>query len=316
MFEAIDRMRAAVFALLHEVPNPNLFQELTRMLDYWSRRADALVTQGLARREVLVDALDRRLNGSRRWASDEEGAGSPGPCPLPPPYLPVEGQADWQALCSLAERALPANSALASLKAFGAALGKAELSIYQHEAPDPLPSLQGLVYSARALPKEYTQRVPWLRQLLRISPAKADLEFQSTLEKLKAKGMRYRSICLQLFTSWHGEVEAVFIGATVAPPPGKSKDLPRWDRVRGELYFRGELVRTVRGRTVATRLVAILNAFQDAGWPEAIKNPLPPGRDDQAIYQTIKVLNSGLRLIRFKVRDGKIRWEPLGLAVR
>jgi hypothetical protein len=47
---------------------------------------------------------------------------------------------------------------------------------------------------------------------------------------------------------------------------------PHWDRLRRELRYRDKLVR--RYRRHAPQQMAILDAFELAGWPERIENPL------------------------------------------
>ncbi len=55
----------------------------------------------------------------------------------------------------------------------------------------------------------------------------------------------------------------------------------------------------------------ILNAFEAAGWPTSIYNPLLPKskKGDQTIYQTVRQLNKGLKGMRFKIRGDGIVWE-------
>lgn len=73
--------------------------------------------------------------------------------------------------------------------------------------------------------------------------------------------------------------------------------LPTWDADRGELRYRGELVRKLRPIAQACTILA---AFSEDGWPARIDNPLPP---EVGLSRVIRDLNAGLQLLRFG-RDG------------
>lgn len=90
--------------------------------------------------------------------------------------------------------------------------------------------------------------------------------------------------------------------------------LPRWDAVGRLLWFGRRLVK--RFVVPATNQDVVLAAFQDAGWPEVIDDPLPrtPGIDARVrLHNTIKHLNHchECRLIRFGGScDGRgVRWR-------
>jgi hypothetical protein len=85
---------------------------------------------------------------------------------------------------------------------------------------------------------------------------------------------------------------------------------PEWNRDRGELSFRGEVVRTVRVG-VATNVVQILARFHFNGWPDRIDNPWPSSDDPKTARNAVGSLNRGLAEIRFRM-DGSgngIVWE-------
>jgi hypothetical protein len=83
---------------------------------------------------------------------------------------------------------------------------------------------------------------------------------------------------------------------------------PRWDAQTGVLFFGDQEVRTVAGN--AEQGIAVLDAFQAAGWPESIPNPIRV-RDRGKLSDTIKNLNKGLRLIRFRRRLDLVIWTAL-----
>jgi hypothetical protein len=85
---------------------------------------------------------------------------------------------------------------------------------------------------------------------------------------------------------------------------------PAWHSSRGELIFDGQVVRTVRGASVATSIRAILDSFQRQGWPDRIDSPRLYANDKQRLRETIATLNRRLSGIRF-LSDGSgegVRW--------
>src|SRR5262249_39269185 len=93
--------------------------------------------------------------------------------------------------------------------------------------------------------------------------------------------------------------------------PGRELSKPRWDGENRELRFDGEVIRRVRGRTIARNVVRVLDAFQEDDWPSRIDNPVHA--DKVGIHEIIKSLNAGLRRIRFR-GDGTgegIVWGPI-----
>jgi hypothetical protein len=88
--------------------------------------------------------------------------------------------------------------------------------------------------------------------------------------------------------------------------------VPEWNRESCKLNYGAKLARKIRGLTIAKRIVTILDAFERAGWPERIANPLAD-KDAQRLREAIARLNRGLSLINFSA-DGAscgIRWEPV-----
>lgn len=76
-----------------------------------------------------------------------------------------------------------------------------------------------------------------------------------------------------------------------------------WDRGTGELTLNGQVIRRVAAVRSARNIVAILDAFEAAGWPRYVRFPgsVRGGVDRQG--QAVKSLNRELCAIRFE-RDG------------
>ncbi len=101
-------------------------------------------------------------------------------------------------------------------------------------------------------------------------------------------------------------------------PPSPSQRRPQWvgfEGGGGELRLAGELLKRVRHDSLGQRRV--LEAFERAGWPEWIPNPML-GRSGtnrkKALRDAIWNLNEGqnpLR-VRFRVHDGGVCWEIVG----
>src|SRR5262245_46966369 len=89
---------------------------------------------------------------------------------------------------------------------------------------------------------------------------------------------------------------------------------PVWDAAHRELRYNGRLVK--RFRVPALNQIAVLDAFQEDGWPEFIDDPIPPehGIDPkQRLNVTIKSLNRNQLepLIRFHGNGNglQVYWE-------
>jgi hypothetical protein len=95
-------------------------------------------------------------------------------------------------------------------------------------------------------------------------------------------------------------------------------EIPVWDSARGELRFRGRLVR--RFRNAASHQRAVLDAFQSQGWRRCLKDPLPPSEGQRInrkrrLHDTIKNLNRAhaTRCLHFYGADAgrAVGWEQL-----
>lgn len=88
-----------------------------------------------------------------------------------------------------------------------------------------------------------------------------------------------------------------------------SVDKPRWDPETGQLQYSGNLARKVKRQ--AKNLRAVLNAFEELGWPSRMDDPLGGGKNPTRVNDTVKTLNTGLSMLRFRA-DGRgegYSWE-------
>jgi len=94
--------------------------------------------------------------------------------------------------------------------------------------------------------------------------------------------------------------------------PGEGRR-PRWNADTGELWFDGELIRSVKNPAQAKNIVRILAAFEESGWPRRVDDPITIGGESDTRRRTIETLNKGLTRIRFTCTgDGlSFGWEEL-----
>lgn len=88
---------------------------------------------------------------------------------------------------------------------------------------------------------------------------------------------------------------------------------PRWLKDKRELWFEGKIVRRIRNSTRAKNIVAILDTFEECGWPPQIDDPVTAGGDSSQRRRTIESLNKAMKRIHFScVGDGlSFGWEIL-----
>jgi hypothetical protein len=92
----------------------------------------------------------------------------------------------------------------------------------------------------------------------------------------------------------------------------RSAAAPKWNSERRELSLRGQVVKTYR--QPAPNQIALLEAFQVAGWPQRIDDPLPFTEDGDArqrLADAVASLNktSGIQFERDGA--GHVLWKPL-----
>ena len=88
---------------------------------------------------------------------------------------------------------------------------------------------------------------------------------------------------------------------------------PRWLKEKRELWFEGQIVRRIRNASRAKNVIAVLDAFEDSGWPTQIDDPVTSGGDSSQRRRTMESLNDGLkRIYFFCAGDGlSFGWEIL-----
>jgi hypothetical protein len=131
------------------------------------------------------------------------------------------------------------------------------------------------------------------------------------LEKLRRQ-VRWEASRALLLTSASSHTAGQGAPPPRRPPPREGK--PHWDTDRGELCYRGVVVKKFRQPAPNARTV--LSAFQEQGWPPRIDDPLPQGRGSvvprQRLADTLRILNSNLAGLSFAL-DGTgegVIWTP------
>jgi hypothetical protein len=91
-------------------------------------------------------------------------------------------------------------------------------------------------------------------------------------------------------------------------------DIPAWNAETGKLIYKDEVVKTVKNRSQAKNVRAVLQKFQDAGWPFRIDDPLPSPLAERT-NKTVASLNAGLNVSRLRFSaDGSGKgfcWNPV-----
>lgn len=92
-------------------------------------------------------------------------------------------------------------------------------------------------------------------------------------------------------------------------PRSPSASLPAWDRKSGTLRLGKRIIRRVRVMKQPSNIQQILDAFQAAGWPTRVANPLSLGQ--QQLHESLRSLHRGLKKLRFRSQEGgqAITWE-------
>jgi hypothetical protein len=102
--------------------------------------------------------------------------------------------------------------------------------------------------------------------------------------------------------------------AASAVRAAKKRPVPDWNGDAAVLRWQARVIK--RYRNAALTQWAVLSAFQAAGWPEYIGNPLTNGtggNGKRRLQDTVKNLNRGLAKtpVRFRMAGGAmgVRWE-------
>jgi hypothetical protein len=133
-------------------------------------------------------------------------------------------------------------------------------------------------------PQHYA--IKTLMKLRKMSQCRAILELAMATDLLS--NARYRGLLHE-------------IGEQEEPPPAALQ--PEWDKKVSELRLGGKVLKRLRGASVAKNVVQILDAFQEQGWPRHTLDPLPGGRNQKRLHDTILSLNEDLEGLRFRA-DG------------
>jgi len=86
-----------------------------------------------------------------------------------------------------------------------------------------------------------------------------------------------------------------------SPVEDHTPRVPGWDSESSVLRLDDKVIRRISRR--ARNMIAILNTFEECGWPPRVDNPLSGPSDSTRLADAVRRLNSGLDQIRFS-RDG------------
>jgi hypothetical protein len=254
-----------------------------------------------------------RLNGklSRQW---ELAGGHPGP-PFGDGSAPGEGL--WWRLVYLAKQALDQRHPNRPWFELGWAFGRWwRLSAHTTNPRLRLRAVWPIVKAAGRLPPSEVRGQAALQTLADLAAAPRN---GATLRELVRRcwalwppeyaepgyGWGLTSIIMSLDEQVCRHLVRLPCSPVTAPEPSR----PRWDAAQGVLLYEDRVVRKVRPFKVATNIIQVLQAFETAGWPRQIEDPVRLGQ--QTLHETIRSLNKALRIIRFH-SDGtgeRIRWE-------
>jgi hypothetical protein len=283
---AVEQLKEVLIALADEM-NPGVLAELGREL-------------------AEVSRLHRRL--VRAWDTRGTYLG------LPFGDRTVPGGSHWNNLRSLADRALPGTSSVAGWYRVGVALGEYQLQLHQGGGTPFLPGLRAVVQAVQNLPADDRQAIPELQNMVSMA---AELERTQPVTFLKdvlrdwqdfkplSEGPILYDQNRALFALDSCLQERLRAFDRSAPPK------PHWDGASRQLWY-GDVVCKQYKRGAPCQ-EAILQAFEDQGWPHRILNPFP---HKSKLAETISDLQESVRgsPIMFE-RDGTgkgitWRWRP------
>lgn len=99
------------------------------------------------------------------------------------------------------------------------------------------------------------------------------------------------------------------LNGPLLPPAAPTGAKPAWDKETGKLWLNGAVVKIIKNSKQATRVIRVLDEFQELNWPERMDDPLPRNAEGHLRY-AIASLNHNLDGMYFK-GDGKggIAWD-------
>lgn len=162
------------------------------------------------------------------------------------------------------------------------------------------------------------QKLP--RKGIRNSEEKSDVELDTVFKQFQAIGMFMKTrrinnpyiaaikIAEEIELITPKTAEKLLI-ALEEKTKKTAMDKPSWDRLNSCLMFRHEEIRSIQTRNKPTNPVVLLEIFEKDNWPQQIESP--PEWDNEKIRETLRTLNSGLKIINFERRNGSrtIQWR-------
>lgn len=243
-----------------------------------------------------------------------------------------------QALTTLADLALVGLAALKDWYGLGVTLGEHLVQVHSLEDLASLPTLAPFLSACRNL--EASAVVPpIILVLLQTAEKQPSLQtrdlltqalvVQETRDEISRYGPDYDAyvvnrLLLQLDDQLQDALAGGFPAVSAVADAQSGGGLkPHWDNQSGELRWHGQIVRVVKPK--ATNVIALLDAFQQQGWPTKIENPVARPLDPKfsrrpqemynstRLHDTIKSLNTGLTGLRFNAdgTGGAVCWRSL-----
>jgi len=305
---AIEQMTDSLVTLANDIP-VNVYSELRELLGIQSQQWDAVC--------VMV------------WEHHESAR------PWDTSLVATAQQPIRPDLKQLADLALESVTACRGWYDLGGSLGDYMVQVHDHDE-GPVPSATALVTTVRALPVanvavlsrvvELSEKQPDLcpRSLLTQAVLSADEAARWEVFRADADAYVVSRVLLKLDAIVQNELRGITtVPAGAGTDQATNHVVPQWNKETGELRWKGQVVRRVVQRAV--NIIAILNTFEEQGWPVKIKDPLAQEIDSKVtakpqqaanlwrLHDTIKSLNHGLEVLRFHA-DGAsegVYWQVL-----
>ena len=287
---AVEELQHARLVLASVIP-PNVFE----LLDPALRHIEDL------NRDLEFGWTETMQYGGREFGTD--------PCP---------GEEQWSELRIVAEQTLAESTTLIGWYNLGTAVGRCRWDAWSRSNDDQrFPDLAAIVTASTAIPMSDRLRVPivngiareadafrrdraatFLRRLIDRHPT--IWAFGSPLSQGEPAGWQMVSTLTRINSQIQDSVRGI---PSRASRRRRQRERPSWDQESGELQIGDVVVRDVR-TGVAQNIVLLLDVFQESGWDQRVDNPFPPPNDGERLGETVKSVNKGLSLIKFR-RDGR-----------